>query len=196
MCSHPKTHLLWLLYPVREERLIFWKVYTTTSTIKSLGTQDQVVIWIRMRRLQEQCPWVNLSYETLVLKYSASKTMESTGPIATKMPTQIADATSLNGVELRMDPISKLRAGVCSLWSGMRIPYPYVSFILDIQKAMSYVKVELGSFYRAAIPKDITAGTPSPSLWGVPSATLSNTKCNISSYFSNHAIIFGTLFVG
>ncbi len=48
-------------------------------------------------------------------KYRASKTMESTGPIVTKMPTQIADATSLNGVELLMDHILKLRAVVCSL---------------------------------------------------------------------------------
>jgi hypothetical protein len=48
-----------------------------------------------------------------------------------------------------------------------------------------------GSFYRAAIPKDIIAGTPNPSLWGLPSATLLNTKCNITDYFWSHAIVFG-----
>jgi len=50
-----------------------------------------------------------------------------------------------------------------------------------------------GSFYRAAIPKDIIAGTPNPSLWGLPSATLLNTKCNITNYFSNHSIVFGAI---
>jgi hypothetical protein len=48
-----------------------------------------------------------------------------------------------------------------------------------------------GSFYRAAIPKDITSGAPNPSEWGKPSATLSSTQCNIGKYFSNHSIIFG-----
>lgn len=51
-----------------------------------------------------------------------------------------------------------------------------------------------GSFYRAAIPKDITAGTPNPSQWGAPSATLLNTTCNIASYFWTHVIVFGMFF--
>ena len=48
-----------------------------------------------------------------------------------------------------------------------------------------------GSFFRAAVPVDITQGSPNPSLWGVPSATLANTSCNIEQFFSNHSIIFG-----
>ena len=40
-------------------------------------------------------------------------------------------------------------------------------------------KVALVSFFRAAVPGDITQGSPNPSLWGSPSATLANTSCNI-----------------
>ena len=49
----------------------------------------------------------------------------------------------------------------------------------------------LGSFFRSAVPVDIGQGSPNPSLWGVPSATLANTSCNIEQYFVNHSIIFG-----
>lgn len=53
----------------------------------------------------------------------------------------------------------------------------------------------IGSFFRAAIPKDIIAGRPNPSQWGLPSASLRNTTCNIGRYFSNHSIVFGALLV-
>jgi hypothetical protein len=49
----------------------------------------------------------------------------------------------------------------------------------------------LGSFFRAAVPNDIGQGSPNPSLWGIPSATLSNTSCNIEQFFVNHSIVFG-----
>ena len=49
----------------------------------------------------------------------------------------------------------------------------------------------IGSFFRAAVPDDINQGSPNPSLWGAPSATLSNTSCNIEQYFVNHSIVFG-----
>ena len=48
-----------------------------------------------------------------------------------------------------------------------------------------------GSFYRAAIPQDITQGLPDPSNWGEPVAALASTNCNISQYFANHSIVFG-----
>ena len=48
-----------------------------------------------------------------------------------------------------------------------------------------------GSFYRAAIPQDITQGLPDPSNWGEPDAALAPQNCNISQYFANHSIIFG-----
>jgi len=50
----------------------------------------------------------------------------------------------------------------------------------------------LGSFYRAAIPQDITQGLPDPSNWGEPVAALASTNCNISQYFANHSFVFGT----
>jgi hypothetical protein len=49
----------------------------------------------------------------------------------------------------------------------------------------------LGSFFRAAVPNDIGRGSPNPSLWGVPSATLASTSCNIEQFFINHSIVFG-----
>ena|SRR6266542_4359367 len=51
-----------------------------------------------------------------------------------------------------------------------------------------------GSFYRAAIPKDISSGAPNPSEWGTPSATLHASGCDIGKHFANHSIIFGTCF--
>jgi hypothetical protein len=48
-----------------------------------------------------------------------------------------------------------------------------------------------GSFYRAAIPKDVVAGNPNPSGWGLPSARLHASQCDIRKYFGNHSIVFG-----
>ncbi|KAF9533566.1 family 16 glycosyl hydrolase [Crepidotus variabilis] len=56
--------------------------------------------------------------------------------------------------------------------------------------------ISVWSFYRAAIPLDITAGTPNPSTWGPPSATLLNATCNIDQYFANHSIVFDITFCG
>jgi len=66
--------------------------------------------------------------------------------------------------------------------------------ILAMKWDENYISV--WSFYRAAIPKDIIAGTPNPSLWGAPSATLLNTQCNITNYFWSHAIVFDITFCG
>ncbi|KAF9645871.1 hypothetical protein BDM02DRAFT_3172556 [Thelephora ganbajun] len=53
------------------------------------------------------------------------------------------------------------------------------------------------SFYRAAIPQDILAGTPNPSGWGIPAAKLVATHCNpLSSYFINMSIVFDITFCG
>lgn len=56
--------------------------------------------------------------------------------------------------------------------------------------------IAVWSFYRAAIPKDITNGSPNPSEWGTPSAALSSTQCSIGKYFSNHSIVFDITFCG
>lgn len=52
-----------------------------------------------------------------------------------------------------------------------------------------------GSFYRAAIPSDITQKAPNPSLWGPPSAILPSTQCDIGTFFTNHNIVFGMSFL-
>lgn len=49
----------------------------------------------------------------------------------------------------------------------------------------------LGNFYRAAVPKDIQSGQPSPSTWGQPVAMLLPTTCDPIANFINHSIIFG-----
>ncbi|KAF9484359.1 glycoside hydrolase family 16 protein [Pholiota conissans] len=56
--------------------------------------------------------------------------------------------------------------------------------------------ISVWSFFRAAIPTDVTQGTPNPSLWGPPSATLRNTTCDIENNFINHTIVFDITFCG
>jgi hypothetical protein len=56
--------------------------------------------------------------------------------------------------------------------------------------------ISVWSFFRAAIPADVMAGTPSPSSWGAPSAMLKNTQCNIGKYFAWHSIVFDITFCG
>ena len=51
-----------------------------------------------------------------------------------------------------------------------------------------------GNFYRVAVPEDIVAGSPDPSAWPEPTATLEPAGCNPLEYFQNHSIIFGKLF--
>lgn len=56
--------------------------------------------------------------------------------------------------------------------------------------------IAVWSFYRAAIPLDISQGEPNPSNWGEPVAELSTQSCDITSYFVNHSIIFDITFCG
>ena len=51
------------------------------------------------------------------------------------------------------------------------------------------------SFYRAAIPVDIDNGSPNPSNWGVPVASLESADCDPLEYFANHSIIFGRVHI-
>ncbi|KAJ7706152.1 glycoside hydrolase family 16 protein [Mycena rosella] len=52
------------------------------------------------------------------------------------------------------------------------------------------------SFYRSAIPGDITAGSPNPANWGTPVAALAPSACDPLTYFVNHSIIFDITFCG
>ncbi|KAJ3510435.1 hypothetical protein NLJ89_g4674 [Agrocybe chaxingu] len=56
--------------------------------------------------------------------------------------------------------------------------------------------ISVWSFFRAAIPRDITAGTPNPSEWGLPSARLMNTMCDISKHFARHTVVFDITLCG
>ncbi|KAK0208339.1 glycoside hydrolase family 16 protein [Desarmillaria ectypa] len=56
--------------------------------------------------------------------------------------------------------------------------------------------ISVYSFYRAAIPGDINDGSPNPSNWGVPVASLDPANCNPLEFFVNHSIIFDITFCG
>lgn len=52
--------------------------------------------------------------------------------------------------------------------------------------------ISVWSFYRSAVPVDITSGgSPDPSGWGLPAAQLSPTGCDPLKFFMNQSIIFG-----
>lgn len=73
----------------------------------------------------------------------------------------------------------------------MAFQFVSVIFYFIFSNAIFLKQGCVGSFFRAAVPEDITQGSPNPSLWGAPSATLANTSCNIEQYFVNHSIVFG-----
>ncbi|KAJ7092754.1 glycoside hydrolase family 16 protein [Mycena epipterygia] len=52
------------------------------------------------------------------------------------------------------------------------------------------------SFYRSAIPGDITSGSPNPANWGTPVAALAPSTCDPLTFFVNHSIIFDITFCG
>ncbi|KAJ3734878.1 glycoside hydrolase family 16 protein [Lentinula guzmanii] len=56
--------------------------------------------------------------------------------------------------------------------------------------------IAVWSFYRAAIPQDIQAGSPNPSGWGNPVAALEAGGCDPITNFVNHSIIFDITFCG
>ncbi|KAF8224169.1 glycoside hydrolase family 16 protein [Tricholoma matsutake] len=58
------------------------------------------------------------------------------------------------------------------------------------------IDISVWSFYRAAIPPDITQGSPNPANWGVPSAVLQSNNCDLLSFFKNHSIVFDITFCG
>ncbi|KAF9526440.1 glycoside hydrolase family 16 protein [Crepidotus variabilis] len=92
----------------------------------------------------------------------------------------------------------KSNAG-CSITEWSRASYgPY----FDSQGGGVFVMkwdendISIWSFFRAAVPKDIIAGQPNPSLWGVPSARLHSSQCSINKFFKDHSIIFDITFCG
>nr|VWO96731.1 Mixed-linked glucanase [Ganoderma boninense] len=51
--------------------------------------------------------------------------------------------------------------------------------------------IAVWSFYRAAVPADVLAGSPTPSTWGEPVALLDPSSCDPITNFVNHSIVFG-----
>ncbi|KAF7306946.1 hypothetical protein MIND_00487400 [Mycena indigotica] len=56
--------------------------------------------------------------------------------------------------------------------------------------------IAVWSFYRSAIPGDITKGDPNPANWGTPVASLAPATCDPIAFFVNHSIIFDITFCG
>lgn len=52
--------------------------------------------------------------------------------------------------------------------------------------------VKMWHFARGEVPKDITAGNPTPSGWGTPQGYVSSTHCDIAKNFYDHNIIINT----
>ncbi|KAF5312385.1 hypothetical protein D9619_003192 [Psilocybe cf. subviscida] len=87
----------------------------------------------------------------------------------------------------------------CGITEWSRASYgPY----FDSQKGGIFVMkwdendISIWSFYRAAIPRDVIEGAPTPSEWGLPSAILHNSMCKITDFFRSHKIIFDITFCG
>lgn len=68
-------------------------------------------------------------------------------------------------------------------------------YVHSAQVVLTSMKLNLltGSFYRKAIPKDITDGAPQPGNWGPPSAALDRFLCDPLAFFKNHTIILSAL---
>lgn len=56
--------------------------------------------------------------------------------------------------------------------------------------------IAVWSFYRAAVPQDITNGIPDTANWGSPVAELWPQGCDPLQYFANHSIVFDITFCG
>ncbi|KAI0078900.1 glycoside hydrolase family 16 protein [Panus rudis PR-1116 ss-1] len=56
--------------------------------------------------------------------------------------------------------------------------------------------IAVWNFYRAAVPKDIQEGNPTPSTWGLPVAVLLPEGCDPIKNFVNHSIVFDITFCG
>jgi hypothetical protein len=104
-----------------------------------------------------------------------------------------------NGVDnLQCNALINDNAG-CGITEWSRASYgPYFDSQNGGVFAMKWdlTGIAVWSFYRAAIPQDITQGLPDPSNWGEPVAALASTNCNISQYFANHSIVFDITFCG
>lgn len=70
----------------------------------------------------------------------------------------------------------------------MALQFVCIYSLLFWNRTLTWV---IGSFYRQAIPTDITQGSPDPSKWGPPVAALDPTSCDLDKYFANHSVIFG-----
>ncbi|KAF8642364.1 hypothetical protein AX16_009633 [Volvariella volvacea WC 439] len=87
----------------------------------------------------------------------------------------------------------------CGITEWSRASYgPYFDSQAGGMFAMKWDEngIAVWSFYRAAIPQDILEGHPDPSNWGVPSAALDPSGCDIGRYFANHSIIFDITYCG
>ncbi|KIM86174.1 glycoside hydrolase family 16 protein [Piloderma croceum F 1598] len=120
-----------------------------------------------------------------------------TGPGCTLTP-NASFSGSLAG-NLDCDVTSGNNAG-CGIIEWSRASYgPYFDAQQGGVFAMKWddLGISVWSFYRQAIPEDITNGqSPNPSTWIEPVAQLSPSGCDPLKYFYNHSVIFDITFCG
>lgn len=56
--------------------------------------------------------------------------------------------------------------------------------------------IKVWHFPRTAIPADIKAQKPDPSLWGTPAAFWSSKSCDMGAHFYDHALVLDTTLCG
>ncbi|KAI9052724.1 hypothetical protein LZ554_003000 [Drepanopeziza brunnea f. sp. 'monogermtubi'] len=122
--------------------------------------------------------------DTITLHTSPGCNMESTGSIAT---------STLSTTDCNAGPAT---AG-CSLTTKSPFGTGFNAAGGGVY-AMEWTSasIKVWHFTRDAIPADITAGNPSPSLWGPPVAAFSGSGCSIDSHFQKHQIVINTTFCG
>ncbi|KAN0100650.1 glycoside hydrolase family 16 protein [Tylopilus felleus] len=118
----------------------------------------------------------------------------------------LTSTTNFTGTVVQTDGVNNLQCNAlinnnagCGITEWSRASYgPYFDSQSGGVFAMKWDAsgIAVWSFYRAAIPQDITQGIPNPSNWGEPVAALASTHCNIPQYFANHSIVFDITFCG
>ncbi|PPQ67675.1 hypothetical protein CVT25_012703 [Psilocybe cyanescens] len=166
---------LWEATGLITVKLTSSKEYTITNITKLHGTLTQGANWTPMQRLRAKFLYLLLSF------VNDSSLMNNLQNNSTNCD---ANANSNSGC----DVVEWSRASYGTFFESQG------GGILAMKWDENDISV--WSFFRAAIPNDVTAGTPNPSLWGPPSAMLMSTMCNIPKYFVNHSIVFDITFCG
>lgn len=95
-------------------------------------------------------------------------------------------------------PLSLGLFSVCSIMSIKSLFIDCLCFTNLISSQWTSELIKIWFFPRSAIPADITAGTPDPTGWGIPTANFESQygDCDIANIFPAQSIYFDTDFCG